>query len=367
MLSQGTVTRQASSLPASFSLAPTIHGDWRPTSKLTASDGRASDSLGNAVALDGDTLVAGAPDRSEVGFASGAAYVYERDADGSWTEVKVTPRDLGAGDSYDRGSALVPTRWQSVRTTTSLADRFTSSTAIHWIPCGGTRSPIQGSRRRSRQFRPGSDSTGLAKSWRCEPIRRRSRQDAGAVHIFERDAGGPDAWGWMAKLTAPDPDSSDCFAIARSTATASWSARPATTAAASIGAKLRLRARHRGCWNPTAQLFPSDPEDFDGFGYPITLDGDVVAIAAHEQGHRRRPECGGRLHVRARRRRLMERGRGGHGTRSVLWAQIWACPRAQWNDTCGWPLSRRRSRPRRRRRLRLRAQCWGTGSLGPRR
>ena len=35
-----------------------------------------------------------------------------------------------------------------------------------------------------------------------------------------------------------------------------------------------------GVWKPTAQLFPSDPEDFDDFGVPIALDGDVLAVAA---------------------------------------------------------------------------------------
>ena len=106
MLRQGSFTHQAFFVSLLLLVAPAAKADWRATAKLTASDGRANDKLGYSVALDGNTLVAGARDRSEVGFASGAVYVYERDADGSWTEVKVLPADLGSGDSYGQTVSL---------------------------------------------------------------------------------------------------------------------------------------------------------------------------------------------------------------------------------------------------------------------
>ena len=71
-------------------------GGWASateTAKLTASDGATNDALGNSVAVDGNTVVAGAP------FASpGAAYVFVKPA-GGWTSATETAK-LTASDAH---------------------------------------------------------------------------------------------------------------------------------------------------------------------------------------------------------------------------------------------------------------------------
>jgi hypothetical protein len=62
---------------------------WASTSTaavLTASDGAAHDSLGFSVAIDGTTIVAGAPEHNGVG----AAYVFTEPSNGTWTSATQT-------------------------------------------------------------------------------------------------------------------------------------------------------------------------------------------------------------------------------------------------------------------------------------
>ena len=62
------------------------------TAKLTASDGAHNDSLGSSVAIAGDTVVAGAPGAVEGGLAvAGAAYVFVKPAAG-WTTATETAK-----------------------------------------------------------------------------------------------------------------------------------------------------------------------------------------------------------------------------------------------------------------------------------
>jgi cysteine-rich repeat protein len=75
---------------------------WSQEQKLLASDGKAGDSLGRAVSIDGDVAVVGAYGDDENGSAAGAAYVYRFDG-GSWIqEQKLLASDGEAGDSLGR-------------------------------------------------------------------------------------------------------------------------------------------------------------------------------------------------------------------------------------------------------------------------
>ena len=70
-------------------------GDWADaaeTAKLTASDGGRFDYLGLSVAVDGDTVVVGAPHEDESGTDAGSAYVYEIS---DWTAIP----DSAAGET----------------------------------------------------------------------------------------------------------------------------------------------------------------------------------------------------------------------------------------------------------------------------
>jgi hypothetical protein len=76
---------------------------WTQEARLTATDSSLHDALGSSVALDGDSLLAGAPVKnngSTGSYANGAAYVFTRAA-GGWTQqAKLTPASGTNGDLF---------------------------------------------------------------------------------------------------------------------------------------------------------------------------------------------------------------------------------------------------------------------------
>ncbi len=86
-------------------------GTWNQTpTKLTASDAADNDSFGQSVAISGNTIVVGAPgvDKDQNTGFSGAAYVFTRDASGTWNQsvTKLTTLDIVENDSFGSSVAI---------------------------------------------------------------------------------------------------------------------------------------------------------------------------------------------------------------------------------------------------------------------
>jgi FG-GAP repeat len=74
--------------------------------RLHASDTQAHDYFGYSVALDEDLLAAGAPGVDEAGDESGAIYVFQHGDQGWGEKAKLVPEGLGAGDHLGTAVAL---------------------------------------------------------------------------------------------------------------------------------------------------------------------------------------------------------------------------------------------------------------------
>ena len=73
-------------------------GTWTEQAKLMASDGQANDGFGTKLAFDGDVLLVGAPAQNDW---TGAVYVFQRDADGVWSESgKLAAAGLEKGHQF---------------------------------------------------------------------------------------------------------------------------------------------------------------------------------------------------------------------------------------------------------------------------
>jgi hypothetical protein len=71
---------------------------WRHVGSLSPSDSVLSDQFGKAVSLSGPVALVGAPQRSDDGTGSGAAYIF-RESGGAWLEeAKLTASDGALGD-----------------------------------------------------------------------------------------------------------------------------------------------------------------------------------------------------------------------------------------------------------------------------
>ncbi len=80
---------------------------WSLEQKLTASDGDSNDLFGFDVALDGDEIVAGAPDDEAAVNLSGSAYAFERSGT-VWTQSqKVTINHSAGGDKFGYSVSVV--------------------------------------------------------------------------------------------------------------------------------------------------------------------------------------------------------------------------------------------------------------------
>lgn len=101
-------------------------GDWIQIQKLDASDRATGDHFGRSVAIHDNLLVIGAEQQNEggdIGLAgtldnSGAAYLFEKDEDGIWSEFqKITPMDRRDTDLFGEdvaisGTTVIVGAWQ---------------------------------------------------------------------------------------------------------------------------------------------------------------------------------------------------------------------------------------------------------------
>ena len=73
---------------------------WNEVDKLIASDASLSNQFGSSIAISGDTAIIGAMGDNTSGVASGAAYIFQREAAG-WREVvKLTASDAAENDLF---------------------------------------------------------------------------------------------------------------------------------------------------------------------------------------------------------------------------------------------------------------------------
>ncbi len=77
-------------------------GAWKEAARISASDGVEDNRFGRSLALNGSTLLVGATLQDG---PSGAAYIFQKNADGTWIEqAKLVPAEVA--DSYGRAVAL---------------------------------------------------------------------------------------------------------------------------------------------------------------------------------------------------------------------------------------------------------------------
>ncbi len=182
---------------------------WTQAAKLVAEDAGESDAFGWAVALDGGTAAVGAPNGGD-GPNRGAVYVFEVEA-GAWPQAaRLVADDAADGDALGEAVALdgdvLLVGAPLVDTTIGNEGAvyvFARSGAV-WHPSARLVSPS-----------PGADHVfGSAVAIRGtfaaigEPQAKIDGVGIGAAHVFER-AGG--TWPALASFAAPDPSFDDIF------------------------------------------------------------------------------------------------------------------------------------------------------------
>ena len=250
--------------------------------KLSVSDGAENDEIGYSVAVDGGTVIVGAPGDDG---SKGSAYVFTKDSSGVWSQqTKLTATGAGFGDSFGfsvavdgdtvvigaygddsgKGSAYVFTRVSGVwsQQATLTADDGVADDWFGWSVAVDGDTAVIGAY--------GDDS------------------DKGSVYVFTRESG---AWDDGAKLTATDGETNHGFgysvAVDGDTVVvgAVWASQSLNGADVRSGSAYVFTKPDTG-WadaNETAKLTPSDGADFDHFGRTVAVDSDTIVIGAY--GH----------------------------------------------------------------------------------
>lgn len=255
--------------------------------ELTASDAAFGDQLGGSMSLSGDTLVTGA--RSD-NSSTGAAYVFRRGVGGWGQEQKLTgssagPQDwfgasvsidgdvivAGAPDPFDPfGPAAGPGDVFVFRRSGILwtqEDSFTSSDGQSLDQFGFSTSVSgDGAAVGAR----GDETAGLGSRF----------NGRGAAYIF-RESGGN--WTQEAKLTAGDSAAGDGFgqSVHMDGSVVVVGAPGKTGAGAASGAVYVFR-KTGPTWSQEQKLTASDEATDDHFGYSVSVSGDVIVIGAYQ-------------------------------------------------------------------------------------
>lgn len=203
---------------------------WVEQAKLTADDGDGTDLLGTGLAMDGDTVVAGARlDEDPNGRSAGSAYVFER-SDGAWRQrAKLAAEDGDEGDNF------------------------------------GTAVDIDG-------------DTIVVGADRDEDLNGRR---AGSAYIFVRSDGG---WTQQAKLAADDGSPNANFGSSVATERGFvFIGAPANPTSAQTGATY-VFTRTDGTWNQTVRLTADDGDDGDRFGFSVAASRRTLLAGAPGDG-----------------------------------------------------------------------------------
>lgn len=215
-------------------------GNWGFVRKLISPDGVAQQLFGMSVALDGDALVVSAPGADP----NGAAFVFER--------------DLGGTDNWGLRARLDP------------SDQGPTKGLLGWWPDTidiREDAVVAGAPTDSRSCGGGD--------LRC-----------GVVHVFERDAGGPNTWGEATVISPPVPDGEGRFGGSVTVVAPGYFV--ATQVGPLPGAAYAFVRTEGGAWDTPVSLPPPDwpGENYDwGYGATATSTSEFVALGAYLADH----------------------------------------------------------------------------------
>ncbi len=256
---------------------------WADKAKLLASDGASGDFMGFSSSISGNYALVGAPDDQTTPDAS-AAYLYQRGASGSWSEVaKLVNDDSHAGDLFgdsvaiDSDYALVGASRHTVSGSRGQAYVFERDTATNqWSQVA----ILRGSN--GAGFATFGYATALSGSYAMIGAHADTTKgmNAGSAYVFERSGAG--VWEEKIKLFALDATKEDEFGWSVSiSGDYAIVGAPEDDAPSFNSGSAYVFERSAGVWAQKAKLLPGDPASSDNFGFSVSISGDYALIGAH--------------------------------------------------------------------------------------
>ena len=282
---------------------------WSQVAKLQAGDGASGDELGAAVAVSGDLIALGARRDDDQGDQSGAVYLFRRNQGGvdAWGQVaKVTPSvgkqyaEFGGALGLDRGRLVVGARF--------MVEGVTKSGAAYVFERNEGGAEAWGQVAMLLPETPNSfQNFGGAVAIQGDRILVGASGDnaviekGGAGYLFERNAGGANAWGQLAKL-APDKISQFDHvgnAVSLHGGVAILAARGDDDQNTDAGAVWIFERNETGAdaWAQVAKVTADDGGATDDLGVAVSVHGDVVLVGAYLHDGQSADSGGAYLHT----------------------------------------------------------------------
>ena len=204
---------------------------WEQQGFLKAPTPGAGDGFGWSVDIDGDRAIVGAPFESAKASSAGSAYVFVRDESGNWTfDTQLSASDFQSGDQFGTSVAI-------------MGDRIAVGAYLE-------------------------DTAGV---------------DAGAAYVFQYNGGTP-AWSEQAILhpSSTNPSYGSFGAsVAVATGTIVVGASNDSSVASYAGAAyVFVAGATPGTWDQQAYLTASNAGTWDSFGYAVSISGDTLVVGA---------------------------------------------------------------------------------------
>ncbi|GJM24740.1 MAG: hypothetical protein DHS20C16_11550 [Phycisphaerae bacterium] len=249
--------------------------------KFVASDGAAGDSFG-VVAVDGDTAVIGAPGDND---DRGAAFVF-RLIDGTWQQIrKLTADDLSTNDDFGTSVAI---SGGTIVVGVPAGDGAVENSGVAYVFSEGGGDWQQVAKLEGNDANE-SDYFGIsvAIDGNTAIVGANNDRDlvpvGGSAYVF-REVGG--LWQEIAKLTPDDGVPAEFFGTS-----VAIDGDTAVIGAQFGGPDIRTRTGSvyvfreiGGTWQHMTELLADDGAAYDGFGFSVGIDGDLVVMGSPYSG-----------------------------------------------------------------------------------
>ncbi len=255
--------------------------------KLTASDATPSDHFGTRVHIFGELLVVGATKGGDLAN-SGAAYVFRLDQKtGRWAqEQRITPIDAGVGDNFGISTAINPIVPNVIIVGAYLDDDLGFDSGSAYVFRYNPDSQLWAQEQKLTAWDGDAlDRFGFAVSMWGDMaivgahIDEDPDQGTGSVYVFRYD---PDTQTWQEqqKLIPSDPGRFG-WSVSLQGDVALIGAPADAEQGFAAGAAYIFRYDPKSqLWVQEQKLLASDPEQLDGFGHSVSLDGDRALIGS---------------------------------------------------------------------------------------
>lgn len=264
------------------------HGRWTQVQRLSASDAKAEDLFGFSVSMDADVAVVGArtADCGPGALDCGAAYVFTRGENGSWTESqKLSGHSPAPGDNVGAAVAVDGDVIVVGAPFAACANQGAGCGEAHVFHRGGgawsfvtTLSPVSSAA--GDNFGQSVTADGNVIAVGVPGASCAGGSGCGAVDVFQRNSG---AWTALPRLTAVDAGAGDRLGVdvdvERDLMVAGANEDACPGGAQKCGSSYVFRHR-AGAWRFDGKLHAADGAALDSFGTEVATNGEAILVGS---------------------------------------------------------------------------------------